>query len=412
MNTYLKAIGELLENRKNYLKSLKNPTQIQINKLDFINKLMIFIDNRILNVEIYKILNGSSTFADDFNQYILYLLMQKIVNIFPENERDLLILNAIQFFSTKNIIPNSSRIKYSNMGFMYMIKIMSLMTDKENFYAEVNERIFKPLKIEEKFIPVHILTKENLKNKFPNQNYYSKFRDVNIRVNIYDINYNEMDSLNGGLISDLDSTIKATCEISKMYLGLKNLLTNIPETSSKLFFKYKSIYGNKENELYSLGTYFIMFDDKINIEMTGNAFNKSIEIYFSIHKINRHPNINSRNYIYNLNDYNKAIDLKVKLGFTNHFLYSVFFQDFEFSSKYSKNILSKSIYDTYNNKKNIDLDNIEWYIEYKPNKLINILKYNIEKNISELKISNLEKEKLRSEFSIYIIKKLNKNLLN
>ena len=233
MNTYLKAIGELLENRKNYLKSLKNPTQIQINKLDFINKLMIFIDNRILNVEIYKILNGSSTFADDFNQYILYLLMQKIVNIFPENERDLLILNAIQFFSTKNIIPNSSRIKYSNMGFMYMIKIMSLMTDKENFYAEVNERIFKPLKIEEKFIPVHILTKENLKNKFPNQNYYSKFRDVNIRVNIYDINYNEMDSLNGGLISDLDSTIKATCEISKMYLGLKNLLTNIPETSSK-----------------------------------------------------------------------------------------------------------------------------------------------------------------------------------
>ncbi len=398
------TIGELLENRKNYLKSLKNPTQIQIDKLDFINKLMVFIDSRILNTEVYKVLNHTSIFADDFNKYLLYLLAQKIVNIFPEKERELLTLNMIQFLSSRE--TKEKEVKYSNMGFMYMIKIMSLMTDKENFYAEVNERILKPLKVEEKFIPIHILNREDLKNRFPNQNYYSKFKDRVVLIKIYDITYGEMDTLNGGLITDLDSVLKVTKEISKMYFGFKNVLTDNPELMSNLLFKYKTIYDKSKNELYSLGTYIDVLDNSLVMKMTGIVFGRRTIIEFFIDKIKDYENDKYNNYIYEPKNYKKSINNTAIIEITNDFLDRIFFSNinFQFNSIESKNILAKTIYNNFKDGEKINSEDVEWYINYNPKKLIKELKIEIDRNILESGITKEKQEELKKEFAGYFEK--------
>lgn len=395
------TIGELLENRKKYLESLNTITEIQKNKLNFINELMGFTSPKILDVKIYKILNSTSIFADDYNNYLLYFIIQKFVNIFSDDYKDLLALNIIQYLSINS--KNKVNVKYSSMGFMYLAKLMSLMTDKNDFYSEINDRIFKPLNLENNFIPVDSLTKKDLKNRFPNQNHLLKLKNNFIKINIYDIEYSKMDTLNAGLITDLESAISVVNEIAKMYFGFKNVLIDNPKLASELLFKYRKIYSEINKKFHSLGSYMRITDKKLYISMSGSAFGKKVVISSAINKIKNYKYDSFDNYRYEINNYGGPMNIEVVIISINRFLRGLFFKnEFFFIDEDLKEIMAKSIFTAYNiDGKNIDLDEINWLINYNPQKLIKQLKMEVNKNIVESKTTNDKKEWLKEKFEKY-----------
>lgn len=399
------TIGDLLNNRKRYLESLQNPTEVQIKKLDFINRLLPTADTKILSTEVYKVLNHTSVFADDLDEYFLYLIAQKILNIFPDNYRNFLMMTGIQYLSLSD---NQERIegKYSNMGFMYMIGVMSLMTDKADFYQEVNNRIFKPLQLEGNFVRADSLSPDTFKKMFHNQNYHEKVFGKRFKLDIYDFQYNEMDTLNAGLISDLNSVIIVGKEIARMYFGFENKLSNNPNIPFDYFEKYKVYYGKDEKNkerYYSLGSIFYILNNEVAIKMSGRVFGRITVIdFFRERLINAKPSKNNSN-LYNKDDYNSVIDIRATLTFDNNFLKELFFYEQEVNLLYNpfRNILAKSIYDAFWDGRNIDTEKIEWYVNYEPKKLIKQLSENIDKNMNKLKITNGERERLKKESKEY-----------
>ena len=407
------TIGELLNNRKNYLKSLEKLTNFQKEKLNFINRLLPTMNTKILNTEVYKVLNHTSVFADDLNKYLLYLIAQKVINVFSNDDRNILIFNGIQYLSLKKN-EQDIKAKYSNMGFMYLIGIMSLVTDKIDFYQEVNKRIFKPLNLEDKFIRVDSLSTSEIMKKFKDQNYYETIGRKKLKLDIYDFKYNEMDTLNGGLISDLNSIIAVGSEISKMYLGFKNKLTDNTNISFDYFCKYRTEYGEDEYNIdryYSLGSIFYILDDKIIIRMAGNVFGKRTIINFISNKIQNNK-LKNNNCIYDKNNYDENLDINANLIFENNFLKNVFFSGPHIDLEYSLfvNILAKSIYNNFKDGETINLDDIEWYVNYNPKKLVKELEMEVNSNILELTITKEEQNKLKEEFAEYFEKL--KELLN
>lgn len=380
------TIGELLENRKVYLESLDNLTEIQRNKLNFINNLLNYISDDIYNSKVYQVLNHTSIFADDFNEYLIYSIFQKFVNDFPEEKRNELILKGIQVLSI--YYKNRNRVidKYSNMGFMYMAAIMNLMTDEKDFYTEVENRIFVPLNLQKKFFAGHILTKNELKEKFKNRNYGMKFRNTYFKFNIYDFNYSEMDTLNGGLITNLESVLAVGEEIAKMYFGIDNKLTHNPEKTSELFFKYKT-YRKTDDEFYSLGTMIVLLNTNISLKMRGNLFGYLTALYFSLDEIGDYSYSKIEDFEYKRSNYNtNVINKEIFLEIKDMYLYNIFFSStYKYFSLYFNDILLKSIIDEFGLKDGyINTDLINNGLNYDKENTINKLHLRFINNTNEL----------------------------
>lgn len=397
------TIGELLSNRKKHLDSIKNLTEIQKRKLNFINRLIEYISEDIRNEKVYKILNHTSMFADDFNEYILYSVFQKFVNGFPEDTRTELLMKGIQIMSMYYKTKNTQIDKYSNMGFMYIISIMNLMTDKENFYQEVVDRIFKPLNLENKFIAGHKLDNKQLRSMFKNRNYATKYKNYFIKVDLHDLTYNEMDTLNGGLVSNLESINIVGDEIAKMYFGFDNLLTNNTGRISDLFFKYKT-YRTSSYDFYSLGTIIEVEKNGLKIKMRGNLFGYTIVLEYIIDRIKDGKTEISATYTYNKDEYKKKIKNEIYIDFKNYFLELVFFQNGRYFSSPFKDILLKSIIDEYGTNGSIDIDTIEHEVNFKRSTFIEKLKNRSIKNTKNL-IENTEyKNHILNMFTEYFEK--------
>lgn len=404
------TIGELLKNKLIYFNKQSRLTNSQKEKMDFIKLLLPTIDKKILNTKVYEILNHTSIFADDLNKYFLYLLSQKFLKLFPdETKQKFLIYTGIQFFS---LIEKKEKkeSRYSNMGFMYLGGIMSLLTEKKDFYEEESDRIFKPLGFENRIIRSDFLSSEEFKARFKDQNYYDTFLNKKLKLNIYDFFYTEMDTLNAGLITDLETAFNISKEISKMYMGFDNKLSNNLIIPNDYFYKYKTYYGKDEYDIdtyYSLGTTIYLLEDQIKIKMAGNVFGKRTIFYFIYKK--KDKIINNILLKYDKNDYNSNPDIEILLTFQNNFLYEVFFQHINFITIGPDiefyNILAKSLYDLYGNENTINTDLIEKLINKNPHILINCLKNQINKNIfKKFKDNNIKKNEFYHYSDIYIKK--------
>lgn len=325
------TIGELLYNRKKYLESIKGPTDLQQGKLKFINKLLSFTDKKIMETQVYKILNHTSVFSDDFNQYLLYLNFQNFLKLFPEETQTELMFFGMQTFSlyfNKNDKVDDKE-RYSNMGVMYIIGIMDLMTDKKDFYAEVEDRIFMPIGLDKNFIRIDQMTSDELRSMFPNSNFpvilNSKHAKKVKNINIYDLKYTEMDTLNGGLITNLETAYTTLNEVIRLFLGMKNKIS-INEKIPGLFFKYRTA-RSKSNEFYSLGTIINFHKNSIELTTRGNVFGILTRLDSKIcTKDNKTINKNYEKFVYNLEDFNQNfIGSTIFVDIKNLFLYNIFF---------------------------------------------------------------------------------------
>lgn len=409
------TIGELLKNKLDYFNKQNYLTDLQKEKINFINLLLPSMDKKILDTKIYEVLNHTSIFADDLNKYFLYLLSQKFLKLFPDKiEQKFLIYTGIQFFSLIEK-KEQKESRYSNMGFMYLGGIMSLLTEKTDFYEEEKDRIFKPLDIENKITRSDFLSAEEFKIRFRDQNYYDVFLNKKMKLDIYDFFYTEMDTLNAGLITDLETAFNISKEISKMYMGFDNKLSNDPSIPNNYFYKYKTYYGKDEYNIdtyYSLGTTIYLLNDQIKIKMSGNVFGKRTMFYFIYNK--KDKTMNNISFKYDKNNYCQNPNINILLTFQNNFLYEIFFQHIDFLTIGPDieffEILTKSLYNLYRNEDTINTDLIEQLINKNPHMLISNLKNQINKNISKnFKNNNIKKDEFNHYSDIYI-KKLKKFL--
>lgn len=382
------TIGELLINRRDYLNSLSKLTTLQQEKLRYINGILSFANNDVLNSQVYKVLNHTSFFADDFDMYFLYSGVQSIINLFPNHIRNELILMGIQIYSsffkdsnTYKKIGMEGHSKYSNMGFMYISFIMSLMTDKKSFYDEIKERMFKPLGLENEIIPANIKNQVWFKENFPSQNYTNVIGNEIRTVDIYELVYTEMDTLNAGLLSNLNSVNILVKEIAKMYFGQENKFSKDINKISQLFFKYKNVFDGWV--FYSLGAYINWNQNKITISATGNVFKLRTRLYYFLNKIHDYKEDKFENYQYKKENYDNNIEAKAVVSRENSLLSFIFFNFFpEDYLRYPlKDIIIKSVVDLYYTNNSFDNEALLFDVNNNRDEFVKKLRGAINKNI-------------------------------
>ncbi|MDD2840089.1 MAG: hypothetical protein PHY80_03090, partial [Rickettsiales bacterium] len=404
------TIGELLKNRKKYLESLQDLTSFQREKLNYINNILSFASDDVLNSQVYKILNHTSFFADDFDMYFLYSGVQSIINLFPNHIRNEFILIGIQVYSSffretdsyKQITVNGHS-KYSNMGFMYISFIMSLMTEKESFFEEIKERIFSPLGLENKIIPANTKNQFWFKEKFPNQNYANVMGKEIKTVEIYKLIYTEMDTLNAGLLSNLKSVNILMKEIAKMYFDQENKLSKNSDKISKLFFEYKNVFEGWV--FYSLGAYIDWSQDKIRISATGNVFKLRTQLHYSLQKTKSYKEDKFEQYQYKKENYNDNIEVEALVSKENSLLNFIFFKFFikDIFGDLLKNIITKSVVDLYYKNNSFDNKALLIDVNYRRNEFINKLRKVINRNIDEFIKNKNEKSSALQKANDYLI---------